>query len=139
MWLITSASRWKTGGGMSSRFNHEWLQLSGEAECVVASARFPRDSDWFSGHFPGNPIVPGVALIALVEEAVIARERSEGRSLAITGVRRVRFRLPVRPNDEVTLEAIRMPKKEGPAYVFNVYLAGESACSGVLTAEAPRS
>jgi 3-hydroxyacyl-[acyl-carrier-protein] dehydratase len=121
---------------MTSRFNHEWLRLSGEAERVVASAKFPRDSDWFSGHFPGNPIVPGVALIALVEEAVITRERNEGRSLAIAGVRRVRFRLPVRPDDEVTLEAIRMPKKEGLAYLFNVYLAGESVCSGVLTAEA---
>jgi len=120
---------------MTSRFNHEWLQLSGEAERVVASARFPNDSEWFSGHFPDNPIVPGVALIALVGEAVSERERSEGRSLVITGVRRVRFRLPVRPDDEVTLEAIRMPKKGGPAYVFNVYLAGENACSGVLTGQ----
>ncbi|PIV05062.1 MAG: hypothetical protein COS57_07670 [Syntrophobacterales bacterium CG03_land_8_20_14_0_80_58_14] len=124
---------------MTARFNHEWLRLSGKAERVVARARFPCDSYWFSGHFPGNPIVPGVALIALVEEAVGEQERSEGRSLTITGLRRVRFRLPVRPDDEVTLEAIRMPKKEGPAYVFNVYLAGESACSGVLTAEASRS
>jgi 3-hydroxymyristoyl/3-hydroxydecanoyl-(acyl carrier protein) dehydratase len=124
---------------MTRRFNHEWLLLSSDAVRVVARAIFPNDSAWFSGHFPGNPIVPGVALIALVEEAVIAQARSEGRSLAITGLRRVRFRLPIRPDDEVTLEAIRMPKKEGPAYVFNVYLAGESACSGVLTAEAPRS
>jgi 3-hydroxyacyl-[acyl-carrier-protein] dehydratase len=123
---------------MTSRFDHEWLRLSGEAERVVASARFPNDSAWFSGHFPDNPMVPGVALIALVVEAVRERERIEGRSLAITGVRRVRFRLPVRPGDEVTLEAIRMPKKDGPAYVFNVYLAGENVCSGVFTAEAPR-
>ncbi|MEK6534188.1 MAG: FabA/FabZ family ACP-dehydratase [Thermodesulfobacteriota bacterium] len=113
--------------------------MTGDAERVVASARFPNDSGWFSGHFPDNPIVPGVALIALVAEAVGERGRSEGRSLAITGVRRVRFRLPVRPDDEVTLEAIRMPKKERTAYVFNVYLAGENACSGVLTAESPRS
>ena len=127
------------GEGMTSRFNHEWLRLSGEAERVVASARFPNDSVWFAGHFPDNPIVPWVALIALVVEAVSERERSEGRSLVITGVRLVRFRLPVRPDDEVTLEAIRMPKKEGPAYVFNIYLAGENACSGVLTAEGPRS
>jgi len=123
---------------MTSRFDHEWLRLSGETDRVVASARFPSDSSWFSGHFPDNPMVPGVALIALVAEAVSERERNEGRSLVITGVRRVRFRLPVRPDDEVTLEAIRMPKKEGPAYVFNVYLAGENVCSGVFTAETPR-
>jgi 3-hydroxyacyl-[acyl-carrier-protein] dehydratase len=118
---------------MTARFRHEHLPLSGKAEHVAATARFPSDSDWFSGHFPGNPIVPGVALIALVVEAVIERERGEGRSLVITGVRRVRFRLPVRPDDELTLEATRMPNPRGPAYAFNVCLAGETACSGVLT------
>ena len=120
---------------MSARFRHEYLPSSGTTERVVAAARFPGDSDWFSGHFPGNPIVPGVALIALVAEAVIERERGEGRSLAIMGVRRVRFRLPVRPDDEVTLEATRIPNPQGPAYAFTVCLAGETACSGVLTAE----
>ncbi len=79
--------------------------------------------------------MPGVALIALVAEAVVERERGEGRSLAITGVRRVRFRLPVRPDDEVTLEAIRMSDPKGPAYAFTVRLAGETVCSGILTAE----
>jgi 3-hydroxymyristoyl/3-hydroxydecanoyl-(acyl carrier protein) dehydratase len=124
---------------MTLRFNHEWLRLSGEAGHIVASAKFPNDSAWFSGHFPDNPIVPGVALIALVAEAVRERERSEGRFPVITGIRRVRFRLPVRPDDEVTLEATRILKKEGPAYLFNVYLAGENACSGILAAEAARS
>ncbi|MCX5837809.1 MAG: MaoC/PaaZ C-terminal domain-containing protein [Deltaproteobacteria bacterium] len=119
---------------MTARFRHEHLPLAGKAEHVAAAARFPGDSDWFSGHFPGNPIVPGVALIALVAEAVIERELGEGRSLAITGVRRVRFRLPVRPDDEVTLEATRMPGRQGPAYSFTVSLAGETVCSGLLTA-----
>ena len=105
------------------------------AECIVAAARFPGDSDWFSGHFPDNPIVAGVALIALVEEAVIDRERGEGRSVAITGVRRVRFRLPVKPDDEVALEAIPASHPQGHSYTFTIRLAGETACSGILTAK----
>jgi 3-hydroxyacyl-[acyl-carrier-protein] dehydratase len=107
-------------------FRHEHLPLPETA------VRFPGGSDWFSGHFPGNPIVPGVALISLAVEAVIERERSEGRSVAITGLRRVRFRLPVRPDDEVMLEVTRMPERQGPAYFFTVSLAGEVACSGLL-------
>jgi 3-hydroxyacyl-[acyl-carrier-protein] dehydratase len=121
---------------MSARFFHEHLPLTGKgAEQVVVAVRFPGDSDWFSGHFPGNPIVPGVALIALAAEAVVKRERGEGRSLAITGVRRVRFRLPVRPDDEVILEAVHMANPKGPSYAFTVRLAGETACSGIMTAE----
>jgi 3-hydroxyacyl-[acyl-carrier-protein] dehydratase len=120
---------------MTARFRHENLPLSGKAEHAAAAVRFPGDSDWFSGHFPGNPIVPGVALIALAAEAVIERERGEGRSLAITGVHRVRFRLLVRPDDEVTLETTRMPNPKGPAYAFTVSLAGETVCSGVLMAK----
>lgn len=104
-------------------------------EQIAASVRFPAGSDWFSGHFPENPILPGVALIALVEEAVVEWERRKGRSVAITGVRRVRFRLFIRPDDELTLEAIPTSHPKGPAYAFAVRLAGETACSGILAAE----
>ena len=119
---------------MTAFFYHEKLTLTGKgSECNLAAARFPSDSDWFSGHFPDNPIVPGVALIAMVEEAVIDKERGEGRSVAITGVRRVRFRLPVKPDDEVTLEAIPASHPQGRSYTFTIRIAGETACSGILT------
>jgi 3-hydroxyacyl-[acyl-carrier-protein] dehydratase len=119
---------------MTLGFRHECLPSPETAGCVAAAVRFPGDSDWFSGHFPDNPIVPGVALIALAADAVIEREQGEGRSVAITGVRRVRFRLPVRPEDEVILEVTRMPDRQGPAYSFTLCVAGEAVCSGLLTA-----
>jgi 3-hydroxyacyl-[acyl-carrier-protein] dehydratase len=124
----------KAGEGVAVGFRHERLPLPETAGRVVSVVRFPGDSDWFSGHFPDNPIVPGVALIALAANAVIERERGEGRSVTITGVRRVRFRLPVRPEDEVTLEVTQMPDRQGPAYSFTLCVAGEAACSGLLTA-----
>jgi 3-hydroxyacyl-[acyl-carrier-protein] dehydratase len=117
---------------MAVGFYYECLPLPGMEGRAPAAVRFPYDSDWFSGHFLGNPIVPGVALIALAEEAVIERERAEGRSVAITAVRRVRFRLPVRPEDEVALEITRMPDRQGPAYSFTLSVAGEAVCSGLL-------
>jgi hypothetical protein len=69
--------------------SERWLQLEDRAEVrpggVEARGRIPDDSPFFSGHFPGNPMVPGIALLALVRRA-LAPER------AVTGFRRVKFR-----------------------------------------------
>jgi len=117
---------------MDTRFRYEWVRFLGTAERVEAVVRFPRNSDWFSGHFPGRPIVPGIALIAMVREAVTTWERNQGRSVTIVGVRRVRFRLPVRPDDEVELEVKRSSGREGPSYAFTISRRGEAVCGGVL-------
>jgi len=120
---------------MAAGFDHEWLTAPEARDRITAVARFPADSAWFSGHFPENPILPGVALIALVARTVIGRESRAGRFLAIAGVRRVRFRLPVKPGDEVTLSATEAPGPRGPSFAFSIQLAGEQACSGVLATE----
>lgn len=126
----------ESGIVMAAGFFHEMTPLpANEPERISRAARFPEDSAWFSGHFPGHPIVPGVALIALAAEAVMERARGEGRSLTIRGLRRIRFRLPVQPGDEVILEIVRMADPGETAYAFTVRLSGETACSGVLTAE----
>ena len=45
---------------------------------IEALANVPADSSWFSGHFPGEPILPGIALVYLVKQ-VIARGRQKKR------------------------------------------------------------
>jgi len=119
---------------MSRPFRYALSLQPAGGDRIVATARVPADSAWYDGHFPGNPILPGIALIALVEEAVLRFERERGRSVEMTGVRRVRFRLPVKPDDTIRLEANRESRRGTPAYVFNVFRDRELACSGVLTA-----
>ena len=51
------------------RFIDEILEL--DAEHIVATYRFPEDSDFYRGHFPGNPITPGVILIETMAQAGI--------------------------------------------------------------------
>ena len=49
------------------RFIDEILEL--DKEHIVASYRFPEDADFYRGHFPGNPITPGVILIETMAQA----------------------------------------------------------------------
>ncbi len=119
---------------MEKSFRQELSQLAGTAERITASASVPGDSVWYAGHFPDNPILPGIALLALVKEAIITAELREGRRVVITGLGRVRFRLPVKPDDRMTVEITRENKGDGMAYLFSVSVAGEAACSGVFTA-----
>ncbi len=49
------------------RFIDEILEL--DEEHIVASYRFSEDSDFYRGHFPGNPITPGVILIETMAQA----------------------------------------------------------------------
>jgi len=47
---------------------------------IEALADVPVDSPWFSGHFPGKPILPGIALVYMVEQAIIQDALAKGES-----------------------------------------------------------
>ncbi len=130
--LILTGTSGDPGGKMEKSFRQELSQLTGTTERVTASAVVPRDSAWYAGHFPGKPILPGIAILDLVKEAIITSELREGRRVLITGLGRVRFRLPVKPDDLMTLEIAREKKRDGMAYLFSVKLAGEAACTGAF-------
>src|SRR5438105_14216597 len=53
------------------RFIDEILEL--DDEHIVAPYRFSADADFYRGHFPGNPITPGVLLLeAMAQAGVVA-------------------------------------------------------------------
>jgi 3-hydroxyacyl-[acyl-carrier-protein] dehydratase len=53
------------------RFVDEILEL--DDEHVLAAYRFPADADFYRGHFPANPITPGVLLVeAMAQAGVVA-------------------------------------------------------------------
>jgi 3-hydroxyacyl-[acyl-carrier-protein] dehydratase len=57
--------------GAPFRFVDEILEL--DDEHIVSSCRFDADSDFYRGHFPGNPITPGVLLLeAMAQAGVVA-------------------------------------------------------------------
>ena len=76
-------------------------------ELCVARWRITGDEPFLSGHFPGNPIVPGVLQLEALAQAggiaILADARYAGRLPLFGGVEDVRFRRVVKPGDELVL------------------------------------
>lgn len=76
---------------------------------IVGTLQLRGDEWFFSGHFPGTPIMPGVLIVEAIVQAgaclALRRPDTAGRIPYFAGIEAVRFRRPVRPGDELTLEA----------------------------------
>jgi 3-hydroxymyristoyl/3-hydroxydecanoyl-(acyl carrier protein) dehydratase len=116
-----------------------WLKVSAsmgiESPARTAEAIARSGSPWFDGHFPGQPILPGIAMIAMAFDAAREKEARQGNSIRLKAVKRVRFKKPVRPDEPFTLTLKREQKESGVSYNFTILLAGEAACTGILEIE----
>jgi 3-hydroxyacyl-[acyl-carrier-protein] dehydratase len=84
---------------------------------VHARAWFDADDPMFSGHFPGNPIVPGVILTeALAQAAGIAAAsgypETERPTFLLSAIRTMKFLHAVRPGSKIDLRAEKMAGTE---------------------------
>jgi len=69
-------------------------------ETVARRYRFAPGFIGFSGHFPGNPILPAIAQIRAV---VSLAEEEGGRALRLAAVRSAKFLAPIRPDEDVRI------------------------------------
>ena len=76
------------------------------------------DEFFLKGHFPGNPIVPGVILCEILAQSACVLMRGamgEGQLPVYTGLNNVKFRSPVRPGDTVEARC-RIRRAKHPFY-----------------------
>lgn len=89
---------------------------------------------FFQGHFPGQPIMPGVLIIeAMAQVAGVMAFRSgvEGKVVYFMSIDNAKFRRPVVPGDQVIMD-IKVLKQRGNVWRFS----GTATVDGKLVSEA---
>lgn len=80
-------------------------------KCVSAN------ESYFQGHFPGNPVMPGVLIMEALAQvgavAMLAQPEFKGRTAYFAGIDKARFRQKVLPGDVLELETA-IVKVKGP-------------------------
>ncbi len=125
------------------RFIDEILELNEDR--IVASYTFREDESFYAGHFPGNPITPGVILLeTMAQTGVVAfgiylaslqmTLAEIQQTLTVFTEAEVEFSGMVKPGDKVTIRAskvyFRRLKLKAKAEIVNQL--GEVVCSGAI-------
>lgn len=78
----------------------------------------------FEGHFPNLPILPGVVQLNLVEQLAA---RWAGRPLRIGAIPQMKFTVPLRPGDVVSVKVDLKPKEAGLSAAFALEKTSDGA------------
>jgi 3-hydroxyacyl-[acyl-carrier-protein] dehydratase len=105
------------------------------AGSILAEACAGASSPWFSGHFPEAPVLPAIAILSMVRDAVSQHEAEQGRDVRISAIHRVRFRLPAKPDDLLKISVTSSDSSGQDYYHFKVEVNGQKVCTGLMAVE----
>lgn len=104
---------------------------------IVATKNVTINEGYFAGHFPGNPVMPGVLIIETLAQAasilILKSPEFLGKTAYLGSVKNARFRQMVRPGDVLKLEVKMVKKRANMGIVTTVAsVAGQPACTAEL-------
>lgn len=80
--------------------------------------KYVKEEEWyFKGHFPGNPIMPGVLIAESLAQtgavSILGMEENKGKNALFGGIDKMKFKKQVVPGDTLKLE-VKIIKRKGP-------------------------
>jgi 3-hydroxyacyl-[acyl-carrier-protein] dehydratase len=105
---------------------------------IVGIKNVSGNEPFFQGHFPGNPIMPGVLIVEALAQAgsvlLLSQPEDRGKLPLFAGIDGLRFRRPVVPGDQLKLEVeFTMRRRSIGRGRARAPVDGELAAEGELT------
>ncbi len=107
---------------------------------AVGIRTIPADEFWVPGHYPTQPIFPGVLIAEIMAQvgavvALTAHADHAGKPVYLAGYDRLRFRRPVRPGDRLRVE-VKLTETRGRIFFFEgkATVDGQKAADGAFLA-----
>lgn len=109
---------------------------------MVAHRKIQKNDAYFKGHFPSEPVVPGVLLVEGLKQtaSLFLKAQYQVEATELVALQRVKFRKMVSPESELIYQ-IQLIAREERNYVFKgtVSLEGKKACQAKITLTAKAS
>lgn len=88
-----------------------------QGQSAIAYKNVNKDEWYFKGHFPENPIMPGVLIVESLAQtgavAILSMEENKGKNALFGGIDKMKFKKMVVPGDRLKLE-VKIIKRKGP-------------------------
>lgn len=109
-------------------------------QSIVAYKNVTVNEEFFNGHFPDTPVMPGVLIIEAMAQAAgilgfktMDKKPSDGSIYYFVGSEKIRFKRPVVPGDQLRLEASIVTEKRGIwKFDCKATVEGELVSSGII-------
>jgi len=107
-------------------------------EKIIATKNVTINEEFFQGHFPQYPVMPGVLIMEALAQAAgvleLSKPENKGKLVFYAGMDNVKYKKQVTPGDQLVLHA-KFIKRRGPIAVVEAEATvdGKLAAKGTLT------
>ncbi|WP_297521276.1 3-hydroxyacyl-ACP dehydratase FabZ [uncultured Clostridium sp.] len=113
------------------------VELIEEGKKIIAYKNVTANEEFFQGHFPNHPVMPGVLIVEALAQAgaiaLLTMDEYKGKLPLFAGINKARFKKQVQPGDVLRLE-VEIIKLRGPVGIgkATATVDGKVACAAEI-------